>query len=527
MPADVAAMTPARILVVEDERVVAWDIQQQLSRIGHTVVGTAASGEDAVELALSTKPHLVLMDIRLEGAMDGIDAARQIRRSAQIPVIFLTAYADDETVRRASQAEPLGYLLKPFEDLQLRTVIEMGLHRHKAECKLRDNARRYATTLASIADAVIATDQQVRITLMNPAAEVLTGWAHNEAEGRPAFEILLLLDETSRADLTEATTESLRTGVPVPQPCSASLIARDGQEVTVDVRGAPILDDDGLMNGAVLVLRDMSQYNAMNQALREAENALAHVGRLAIMGELTGSIAHEVNQPIASAVIGAQAALRWLERQPPGLDEARQLLAQIVKNGTRAGEVIQRIRELIKKVPPRLDLLEINGPIREVIELTRLEAMKNQTSVTAELADGLPLVRGDRVQLQQVMLNLILNAIEAMSGVREGARDVLIRTEQDGSGGVLVSVRDTGPGLNLESIERVFETFYTTKASGLGMGLSICRSIIEAHGGRLWASANEPRGALFQFTLPPLDTDMRPDRQTSSRHEPRSEDGAP
>jgi signal transduction histidine kinase len=153
--------------------------------------------------------------------------------------------------------------------------------------------------------------------------------------------------------------------------------------------------------------------------------------------------------------------------------------------------------------PAQQDVLAINGPIREVIELTRTEAIKTRVSVTAELADGLPLVRGDRVQLQQVMLNLIVNAIEALSGVREGEREVLIRTEQDPSGDVLVTVRDTGPGLDVKNSERVFEAFYTTKPSGMGMGLSICRSIIEAHGGRLWASTNEPRGAMLQFTLPP------------------------
>jgi C4-dicarboxylate-specific signal transduction histidine kinase len=235
---------------------------------------------------------------------------------------------------------------------------------------------------------------------------------------------------------------------------------------------------------------------------------LAHANRVTTMGELTGSIAHEVNQPIASAFTNAQAGLRWLGRQPPDLDEVRQAFDRIVENAGRAGEVIGRIRALIKKTPAQQDLLAINGPIREVIELTRNEAMKNRVLVTAELADGLPLVRGDRVQLQQVMLNLILNAIEALSGVGEDERAVLIRTEQERTGAVLVTVRDTGPGLDLQSIERIFEAFYTTKPSGMGMGLSICRSIIEAHGGRLWASAHEPRGAVFQFTLSPSDTDM-------------------
>src|SRR6185369_6097463 len=169
-------MTPARILVVEDDRVVARDIQQQLTRIGHVVVGTTARGEDAPQLALGTQPEIVLMDIRLEGSTDGIEAAQQIRENCHIPVVFLTAYADDETVRRASITEPFGYILKPFEDLQLRTVIEMALYKHAAERRLRESERRYVATLSSIGDAVIATDDMAKITFMNPIAERLTGW---------------------------------------------------------------------------------------------------------------------------------------------------------------------------------------------------------------------------------------------------------------------------------------------------------------------------------------------------------------
>jgi C4-dicarboxylate-specific signal transduction histidine kinase len=230
--------------------------------------------------------------------------------------------------------------------------------------------------------------------------------------------------------------------------------------------------------------------------------ALSHANRVATMGQLTASIAHEVSQPIAATVTNAQTALRWLDAQPPDLEETRQAVARIVKNGMRAGDVLDRIRALIKKAPPRQDGLEINEAILEVIALTHGEMLKNDVSVQTRLAEGLPPIQGDRVQLQQVILNLIINAIEAMSGTNEGSRELLISTTRAEPDGVLVVVQDSGPGMAPASLARLFETFYTTKPNGLGMGLPICRSIIEAHGGRLWATANVPQGAIFQFTVP-------------------------
>jgi signal transduction histidine kinase len=236
---------------------------------------------------------------------------------------------------------------------------------------------------------------------------------------------------------------------------------------------------------------------------REAQMALAHANRVATIGQLTASITHEVNQPITAAVTYALAARRWLSADPPDFGEVNEALAGIIKEGDRASEVIGRIRALMKKTPPRKDAVSINDAILEVVALTRTETANNGVLVRTQLAEGLPPVRGDRVQLQQVMLNLIVNAVQAMSGVGEGARELQISIDAVPSeGGVRVGVRDTGPGLRPESLSRLFEPFYTTKPEGMGMGLSICRSIIEAHGGRLRAIPCEPRGALFQFTIP-------------------------
>ena len=234
---------------------------------------------------------------------------------------------------------------------------------------------------------------------------------------------------------------------------------------------------------------------------REVQLELAHANRVATMGQLTASITHEVNQPITAAVTYALAARRWLSAEPPNFHEVDDALSLIVKEGNRAGEVVGRIRALIKKAPARKDAVEINDAILEVIALTRTEAANNSVSVRTQLAEGLPRVQGDRVQLQQVLLNLIINAIEAMRDVCEAERELLISTRNEPDG-VSVEVRDSGPGFAPAALERVFEAFYTTKPSGLGLGLSICRSIIEAHNGQLWASPNVPRGAIFGFIAP-------------------------
>ena len=239
-----------------------------------------------------------------------------------------------------------------------------------------------------------------------------------------------------------------------------------------------------------------------HERLRQLEADLAHMNRLSMMGELAGSLAHEVKQPIAAARNNASAALNFLDKQPPELGEATEALDCIVNDADRAGDIIDRIRDQIKKAPPQKRRFDLNEAINEVIVLARTEIAKNGVSVDTQLTEGALSVEGDRVQLQQVVLNLIMNAVDAMSSVEAGTRELLISTGKTQAIAIFVAVRDSGPGIDPEHVERVFEAFYTTKSSGVGMGLSICRSIVEAHGGRLWAEANEPRGAVFQFTLP-------------------------
>ncbi|HKN09004.1 MAG TPA: PAS domain S-box protein, partial [Pseudomonadota bacterium] len=283
------------------------------------------------------------------------------------------------------------------------------------------------------------------------------------------------------------------------------IVLPDGRVRHIHTIRHPMVNSAGEVVRLVGTSIDITEHKRVEEErerLRRLEAELAHANRVNMLGELTTSIAHEVSQPLGAMVASAGACARWLAADPPAMAEARSALDNIVADGKRAREVIARIRTLTKRQVPRMDLLDLNRKILEVLALTGQELRSNDIVLETRLDNALPKVMGDRVQLQQVLLNLILNAIEAMSGVHDRPRELTIVSRADGSNAVLVEVRDSGIGLDQDGAERVFEAFYTTKAEGLGIGLSISRSIVEAHGGRLWAAPNEPHGAIFRFSFP-------------------------
>ncbi|WP_407160668.1 AAA family ATPase [Bradyrhizobium sp. STM 3557] len=290
------------------------------------------------------------------------------------------------------------------------------------------------------------------------------------------------------------------------QPYEKEYFVKSGNRVPVLVGAATL---GGRHDQGVAFVVDLSERKRAEEEMRESERRyrkvqmeLVHANRVATMGQLSASIAHEVNQPIGATLNNASAALHWLSKEPADLEKARQALNRILSNGNRVSEVVGRMRALFKKAPLRKEDVDINGAILEVLALTRGEVVKNGITVQSHLLDALPLIQGDRVQLQQVIMNLIINAVEALGTVSAGARELVITTRKAEPDGILVVVQDSGPGLGSADLDRIFEAFTTTKPGGLGMGLSICRTILEAHGGRLWATAAQPRGATFQFTLP-------------------------
>jgi PAS domain S-box-containing protein len=442
------------------------------------------------------------MDIRLEGNVDGIDAAEQIRQSCFIPVVFLTAYADDETVRRARLTEPFGYLIKPFEDFQLRTIIEVALYKHSADRKLRESERRFVATLSSIGDAVIATDDQARVTFMNAVAETLTGWPQADAEGQPLSAVFRIVNEDTRQPVEDPAAKVLRLGTTVGLANHTVLLSRDGRELPIDDSGSPIISDDNRVTGTVLVFRDITERRQVEEQLRGAQEDLARMARLTTIGELTVSIAHEVSQPLMAIVTDAAACLSWLSKDRLNIDEAIRAAERIERHGHRAGDVVKSIRALTRKAPGTLEKLDINVVIAETLDLLRSELRQNEISLETELPPSQVMILGDRVQLQQIILNLIKNGIEAMNAPQHRPRILRVSSRFDGASGLEVAVADSGGGFNPDTADSMFDAFFTTKPGGIGLGLSICRSIVEAHGGHLSARPNFPEGSVFCFKLP-------------------------
>ena len=347
--------------------------------------------------------------------------------------------------------------------------------RKQAEVDIRESEQRFRTLFEKANDAIFVENERDEIVEVNERACALLGY--------------------SRQELLTMKVSDLR----APE-MRGQVMHRSGHRVLVEVTNTPIFDQGQKL--VLSVVRDVTERKRAAEALQQMHEQLTHANRVATMGQLTASIAHEIAQPIGAVYNRANAAINFLNKDPPDLEEVREAISGIAGAADRAREIIGRIRDQVKKAPPRKDIFDLNQAIEEVLLLAGSTITKDAIVVQADFAKDLPPVRGDRVQLQQVALNLILNAVEAMRSVDDGPRELQISTEHNETGDVLVTVCDTGPGVTPENLERVFESFFTTKSSGVGIGLSICRSILEGHGGSLWANANEPRGARFQFTLP-------------------------
>jgi PAS domain S-box-containing protein len=370
--------------------------------------------------------------------------------------------------------------------------------REKAEAAVRELANGLEAKLRRLVDAniigICLWHLDGQILEANDAFLRLVGYDREElVSGRVSWREIT--PDTWRAADEQALAELAATGSCAP--FEKEYVRKDGSRVPVLVGTALF---EGQRDEGVAFVLDLSERKRAEDALHQAQMELAHVTRVATLGELTASIAHEITQPLAAVVNNASACVRWLAAQ--NLEEARRSAALVIADGQRTADIIVQIRTLAQKAPPHKDWLDLNTMIQDVLALARSAVQRHRVVVETQLAAAVPRILGDRIQLQQVLLNLIMNAIEALSGVSAGPRALRVSSERGAATEVVIAVRDSGPGFEPQHLDRLFDAFYTTKPQGLGLGLAISRRIIEAHGGRLWATAHTPHGAVVQFTLP-------------------------
>lgn len=377
-------------------------------------------------------------------------------------------------------------------------VIEIA-QRKRTEDALRRSEERFRLLVETVQDyAIYMLDPNGIVTSWNVGAEHIKGYRTEEIVGQH-FSRFFSAEDVERGEPEMELKVAVERGRFANE---AWRVRKDGSRFWASVVITALHDPQGRLVGFSKITRDLTERKQTEQALQKAMSELAHMARVTTMGELAASIAHEINQPLAAIVNNANASSRLLASEPPDLDEVRLAVADIAEAGTRAGEIISRVRTFLKKVVPAKTQVDINQVIREVLALTPSQLEKHNISVRTELLPGLAPVQGDRIQLQQVLLNLIMNGVEAMTSVSDRSRVLVLRSQPHESGGVLVSVQDSGLGLDPRNIGHVFDAFFTTKSEGMGMGLPISRSIVETHGGRLWLTPNDGQGVTFQFTLP-------------------------
>jgi two-component system, cell cycle sensor histidine kinase and response regulator CckA len=484
-----------KIFIVEDELRVAGEIANTLELLGYSVSGTAASGEETLEKFMATLPDLVLMDIQLQGEMDGVATAARIRSLADIPVIYLTASKDLDSVNRAILTEPFGYIVKPVHVPTLRSTMETALYKHRMERRLRRSEELLGTILSSISDAVIATGTDSSITFMNPVAESLTGWSQDEAVGRPFAEVFRIISEKGREPIESLAEKVLAAGHNVNLSSRTVLISREGRERIIADSGSPIRDKEGRITGSVLVFRDITDNVKMEEDLLKAQ-------KLESIGILAGGIAHDFNN-LLTAILGNISLAKMFTAKE---DKIRQKLAEAEKASLRARDLTHQLLTFSRGGAPVRKASQLTGIIKDSAVFT---LSGSRVICHFDIPCDLWPAEVDEGQISQVLGNLIINADQAMAD--GGAITIKCANIQVGSENALplregryirISISDQGVGIPEENLPRIFDPYFTTKKTGKGLGLAMVYSIIRNHDGHIMADSTEGVGTTFTIYLP-------------------------
>lgn len=484
--------TTPSVLIVEDERIVAKDLEDTLAELGYATSAIASTADEAVAEASKRCPDVVLMDIRIKGEQDGVETAELLRRRFDVPVVYLTAHADEATLERAKKTEPYAYLVKPVKSNALRSALEIALHRHRLERRLRERERWFSTIVRSIADAIVAVDLAGNITLLNPAAELLLGKKLEDVAGLPAREVLRFLPTQTEDGDDPPLYRALEDRKQVHLP-EGTLIGSDGTPRIVSDSAAPVMDEEQLL-GAVMVFRDVTEQKRL-------QNQLELSDRLASLGTMAAGVAHEINNPLA--VVMANASLLLEERGT--VPRAEQELDALTEISTAAGRIANIVRDLMTFARPTqrtTGKADVRRAVAWAVRTTSHE-FRHRARVLADVGD-VSLVAIDEVRLGQVLVNLLVNAAQAIAPGDATNNEVSIRARAEGEDRVVIEVRDSGAGMPKEIEKRVFEPFFTTKpvGEGTGVGLSISRGMVRSAGGDIDVESVVGRGTTFRIALP-------------------------
>lgn len=492
-------MMPERklaILLVEDERIIAMDIQLSLNELGYEAYAIASSADEAIALASARCPDLVLLDIRIAGGLDGIETAKLLKTRFQVPVVFLTAHADAAIIERAKSAEPYAYLLKPVNRAELHSAIEIAMHKHKIDRRLRERERWHATTLHSIADAVIAVDVKGRITLVNAAAESIIGVGAAEAVGKYAHEILRFSNQwPTVSDLTPLDAAlRLRQTIKVEDVVLVNCL--DGVQHRISDSSSPVIDGDELL-GAVMVFRDVTEKLVLQKQLELAD-------RLASLGTMAAGAAHELNNPLAVVVGNAGFVAEELQRSDAcqRLPAVREALSDIQSAASRMSRIVSDLRNFSRPVESTDSAANLLRCVESAVRLTAHQF--NHRATVSTRFGPTPRVNADEGRLEQVLVNLLVNAAHAIEPGNLEKNSVLLTTDTDEKGDAVIEVSDTGSGMPEDVAARIFEPFFTTKSPGVGtgLGLSICHGIVQSMGGVISVRTEPGKGTTFRIILP-------------------------
>ncbi len=491
----------ARLLVVEDEAIVARDLAQTLRRLGYEVVGQAATGEDALTLARRKRPDLVLMDVRLPGGTSGLEAGRRIYSELEIPIVYLTAYADEQTLSSAKLTAPFGYLIKPFVERELAVALDMALYRARMERQLEERTRWLEATLTGIGDAVIAADVNNRVAFMNPVAEHLTGWRREEAIGRPLQTVFRTVEVEAHSD-GKATEESAH-----PDNGDRTLISADGTHRPINCTVSPINDRTGMLMGVVIAFRDLSAY-------RRHESHMMARQKMEAIGKLASNIAHEFNNLLTLMAGHASSMLEYLAPNTRPAADARRILEAVRHASTLTKRILSVARASDIEKDINIQRVPLGTAIQSALGLLEEQLRQKNIVVRVRNLKALPTVLADPAQLVDVMVDMLLNAAEAMPrggrvsiDAREQASlkpDQRLNPNARRGRYAILRIRDTGPGIPPEALDRIFEPFFTTKGAGghLGLGLSVVHTAVQRCGGWIRVSSRPGHGATFTIYLP-------------------------